>query len=148
LDYSNTEIRSVTDFTLRTWSYTVVSDPGTTQPFYLTQVVDPLAGVDTYAYVAINSGSKNLSTAKDPAGSVYTYGYYPNGNVFEVIDPVGSETHVSFNLFRNRTSFVDERDNLTQYDFDNNGMVLKVLYADGASEAYTWQNSLMKSFTD
>jgi YD repeat-containing protein len=130
-----------------------IPDPATTTPrAYLTQVTSrsDAQTTPTVQYSYYSGGLLNglLNTITEPDNGTHSYTYFPNGKAFEVTDPLGNETHVSFNLYRSRTSFVDERGNLSSYDYDNNGLLLKLTYPDGATESYTWQNSLMQSSTD
>ncbi|HEX6984652.1 MAG TPA: DUF6531 domain-containing protein, partial [Planctomycetaceae bacterium] len=150
--YAQANRQTVTDAFGRTWLYDfrTLSDGRR----HLVRVESPsdhrtAAAVTLYAYE--NGGGKLqglMTRIVEPDGGAHTYTYYANGRAFEVTDAEGHATSMSFNLYRNLTYFADERGFVTRHVYDEQGLLLRKVYADRTREDYLWQNSLMASMTD
>jgi RHS repeat-associated protein len=154
--YSGDHISGVQDFTGRTWSYSYVqmTNPQTLAvEEYLVLATSPsdaqtAAAIVRYDYYAGGRLHGLMRQITEPDGAAHQYSYYPNRRAFEVTDALGHTTSLSYNLFRNRTSFTDERGNLTSYDYDDNGRLVAQVNPDRTRDTYTWQDDQMLSWTD
>ena len=150
--YTGSYITSIADFTGRTWTYGYTNNR-------LTSVMAPSDGqtqpVVGYAYYTDNARLGLLYRVTDPASGVTQYDYYANRRGFEVwygfttANTEAKPQSLSYNVFRDRTSFTDERGATTYYDYDkdNNGVLLQELHPDRTTEVYTWSpaNSSLKT---
>ena len=144
--YSGGLVASMSDFTGRTWTYgyssgrlssaTTPSDGQT--PAYTTQ----------YAYYTDPALAGLLSQVTQADGGVIHYEYYANRRGFRVTDPEGNSNHVSWNIYRSRAIFTDERGYQTLYEYNDQGNLVREVYPDGSVESWTWANSLKTSHTD
>ena len=89
-----------------------------------------------------------LQQVTAPDGSVSSFAYYGNRRVYQVIDPAGDKQIFSDNLYRNQTSYTDQRGNTTVYTYNSVGNVTTIAYDDGTRESSVWSNNLKQSATD
>ena len=76
------------------------------------------------------------------------FAYYANRRGFQVTDAEGNTHSLSFNIYRNRTAFTDERGQTTYYTYDGDGNVTQQLNPDRTAVSSTWQDDLKTSDTD
>jgi RHS repeat-associated protein len=144
--YSGGLIASMSDFTGRAWTYgyssgrlSSVTTPSDGQtPLYTAQ----------YAYYTDPALAGLLSQITQADGGVIHYEYYANRRGFRVTDPEGNSHHVSWNIYRSRAIFTDERGYQALYEYNDQGNLVRQVHPDGAVESWTWANSLMTSHTD
>ncbi|MBI1187738.1 MAG: hypothetical protein GC206_10505 [Alphaproteobacteria bacterium] len=140
-------IVQILDFTGRAWTY------GYDHAGRLSSVDSPSDGRTAayrveYAYYDDAARADLLRTIVQPDGGVSSYTYYPNRRGFQVVDPTGARHSVSYDLFRNRTRFVDERGEVTLHDYDAQGQAIRTVQADGTSLRTTWNGGLIGSRVD
>ncbi len=146
---ANGNLHKITDFTGREWDYTVTSDASGE---FLTQVASPTPAVGgqpvfQYSYYTDASvlNTRLLGKLKDvvrPDGGVIHHTYYPNGRAFQAVDSEGYVQTFSFDLYRKRTWFTDERGNDTVYTYNSEGQLIELTYPDRATETYAWQDGV------
>jgi RHS repeat-associated protein len=89
-----------------------------------------------------------MSQITEPDGGSHQYTYYANRRAFEVTDAMGHSTAMSYDLYRRRTTFTNERRADTTYEYNDDGMLVKQTNPDRTSDSYVWQDGLMQSWTD
>jgi YD repeat-containing protein len=112
---------------------------------------DPTTGVSTVFDYAYNTASlprtvgllQSIAPIQrkngiDTALGAVTHTYYPNGRSFQTVDPEGNVQTYQYNTYRNRTTFTDENNHDTLYDFDLLGRQVRVTYPDRSSELDSW----------
>ena len=104
----------------------------------LTSITDPVGRSITLAYDA----SGFVSTATNPLGKVWSYGYgtfgFGSGFLATVTDPLGNTTRYDYTNAR-LTSVTDPRGAVIKsITYDNNGRVIRQLFADGGVETYDY----------
>lgn len=145
--HTNGLITAVTDFTGRTWTYAYdtnnrlsqVSSPGDLQTS---------AQTVTYDYYTDPVRDGLLHHITQPDGGVITYTYYANGRAFEVTGPEGFTHSLSYNLFRQQTTFTDERGNPTIHEYNLDGNEVLRINPDQSRETFLWDNGLLLQQTD
>lgn len=150
-DWMNDRITNVTAYAegeQRGWEYAYTSGR-------LSQVTRPLdantpQSVTRYSYYADDAlaGGGMLRDIIAADDGTTTIDYYLNGRAFQVTDAEGRSEHLYYDLYRDRTEFVDARGNSTLYDYDENGYVTQMVHPDGARESYEYENQLMTKWTD
>jgi len=140
-------IIAVKDFTGRVWSYGYNSDHRLVS---VTAPVDPTISVVqmSYDYFTDSALAGLLKSVTDPNGAKTLYDYYVNRRGRKVTDADGASHSISFNLYRDRTLFLDERQALTEYDHGSDGNVVRQTNADQTTVAFTWLGGLRMSSTD
>ena len=105
--------------------------------------LDPTTGVVrvSYQYYTDTALAGLLQSVTDANGGVTQYKYYVNRRGRKVTDADGNTQSISFNLYRDRTTLLDERQALTSYDHDSSGNIIKQVNADQTTAAYTWQRT-------
>jgi RHS repeat-associated protein len=144
--YAANLISTVNDSTGRIWTYSYsstrlasVTTPSDAQtPAYTTQ----------YSYYTDTALGGLLQQVTQADGGMTKYAYYPDRRGMSVTDPEGNVHSVLYNLYRDRSGFVDERSNLTLYSYNASGNLVQKIYPDRAIESWVWTNSLMLSHTD
>ncbi len=146
--YSGDHVTAVADFTGRTWSYAYTGD-------HLTQVTSPSdaetpAAIVQYAYYPDTDAARGglLQQIGEPDGGRRTYEYYANRRARQVTDPQGFAETLLYDLFRQRTAYLDQGGHATFYDYDDRGQVTHMIHPDGARESFVWHDGLMTSWTD
>jgi len=145
---STPHVVAVSDSTGRTWSYSYNSDH---RLVTVTAPLDPATGLVqvSYEYYPEDDVRQGLlKNVTDPNGGKTQYEYYANRRGMKVTDAEGNSHSISFNLYRDRTIFLDERQALTEYDHDSDGNVTQQINADQTTTVYTWLNGLKTSATD
>jgi RHS repeat-associated protein len=155
---STNHLTSVTDFTGRTWTYSYTTDSTGESPIaLLSQVTSPSdsvtsAAVTSFTYNANNSsappGEGMMSSWTDADGNTTKYYYNLPGIVNTVIDPTGAFTTYTYNSILDQTTVADGRDISTTYKYDALGQRIQIMYADGTTDKFTWNNGLLSSHTD
>jgi len=147
LAYTGDRIASLSDFTGRTWTYGRTGDGRLASVTTPSDAVTPAytTGYDYYGEGALE-GLLHRVTRAD--GGVVTYEYYTNRRGFRVTDPEGNSHHVSYNAYRGRTAFTDERGFTTLHRYDEKGYLVEQIHPDGAIESWTWTDGLKTSHTD
>ena len=146
--WTDGHITSIEDFTGRNWSYNYAGN-------YLIQVTSPsdpdtpvaIVQYDYYPDTDVALGGL-LHHITEPDSGIITYNYYANRCGLSVTDAEGYTHYLSYNFYRNRTTFINELGNPTLYDYDTDGQVTKETDPDLATDAYVWQNGLMTSWQD
>ena len=100
----------------------------------LRRSIDPLGRVTRFDY----DGSLRLTETVWPDGTTTRYSWWA-GLLESVTDPAGRKTmEAVYNPFPWRmTSLADAKGNETLYDYDTNGNLVGVTFADGATETFT-----------
>lgn len=141
------DITSVSDSTGRTWNYTyeTLADGKS----YLKTATNPLQQTTQYSYYEGGALDGLIQQITDPDNGSYTYTYYPDRRGFEVIDPDGGMTHVSYDLYRSTTSYTDQNGNtsLTIYN-SSTGLVSEQISPDQSRDIYTWNPSNLPGDSD
>lgn len=119
----------------RTWSYTYNAVGQT-----LT-ATDPLGNVTSYAYD--NQG--NLTTITDALGKVTTLSMYDaNGRAGRIVDANGMTTDLTYNLrgwLTSKTVTAAGIHEVTNYDYDSIGQMIKMTLPDGSSINYNYDDA-------
>jgi YD repeat-containing protein len=89
-----------------------------------------------------------LNTVVDPNGGITEYAYYANRRGMSVKNAAGDTHSLSYNLYRNRTSFIDERQFASIYTYDDNGNVREQQNPDLTATEYTWTGGLKTAEKD
>jgi YD repeat-containing protein len=154
-----TRIMSVA-FADRKWMFTYHTDGGLAQVTSPSNATTPAASVKyrywTEAAYANTQVFGKLKDIEGPDGGVTRHTYYPNGRGFEVLsgfaaaDPESAAHRQTFHydLYRQRTTFFNERGEPTLYGYNDDGNLIELVHADGSSESFKWQNGLQKEHTD
>jgi len=145
---STPHVVAVSDSTGRTWSYSYNSDH---RLVTVTAPLDQATGLVqvSYEYYPEDDVRQGLlKNVTDPNGGKTQYEYYANRRGMKVTDAEGNSHSISFNLYRDRTIFLDERQALTEYDHDSDGNVTQQINADQTTTVYTWLSGLKTSATD
>ena len=140
-------VTSISDFTGRTWLYAYDSS------HRLISVTAPISSTDPvvttqYSYYTDTALGDLLQSVTDADGNVTQYAYYANRRGFQVTDADGDFDNLSFNIFRSRSDYTDDRGLTTYFTCDASGDVVQQLNPDGTTTASTWQNNLKMSDTD
>jgi YD repeat-containing protein len=115
--YTGDHITSISDFTGRSWAYQYDANGRLWKMTAPSDASTPVAIVEYEYYTdAIRDGL--LKRVVDPNGEETTFTYYANRRGFEVTGPSGHTQMVTYNLFRTRTAFTDERGFTTYYTVD------------------------------
>ena len=156
--YSGDHVIQITDSTSptpRVWQYGY--DNGRLTSVTTPSDVQTPEATTGYEYYTDNARLGLLKIVTDPIGVMTQYDYYANRRGFEawqgftVVKTEVVPQSLSYNVFRDRTSFYDERRVLTYYTYDkeNKGNLLEELFADHTTHTYTWSDkSLMNSSAD
>jgi RHS repeat-associated protein len=144
--YTGNHITGVSDGTGRSWLY-VYSGGELVEVDAPSDAQTPQATVH-YAYYTDVALDGLLSQATDPDGGTTHFTYYANRRAYQVTGPTGFTDTYSFNLYRNRTAFIDARDNATLYDYNSAGNLIGLRQPDLAGQTNVWQNGLKQSATD
>ena len=145
-------VTSISDFTGRTWFYSY--DRSSHDSSYrLISVMAPVSSttplaMTRYAYYSDSALNNLLQSVTDPVGNRTLHAYYANRRGFLVTDAEDNSHSLSFNIYRNRSEFTDERGLTTYYTCDDTGNVTQELRPDRTTLAHTWQNALRMSDTD
>jgi len=154
--YTGSHITSIGDSTGRTWTYeyngngrlwrvTAPSDSQTPQAVVQYSYYDDDANPNTPDGPALAGLLKQVT---DPRNNATTYSYYANRRGRQVTDAEGNRHSLSYNLFRNRVAFVDERNVTTQYTHNDQGNLVEELYADRARVAHQWDKERRMATVD
>jgi YD repeat-containing protein len=82
-----------------------------------------------------------MSQITEPDRGTHVYTYYANRRAFEVTDPEGHSTHMSYDLYRGVTSFVNERGDETLFEYDEDGLLIRQTAPDRSRDRYTFFRS-------
>jgi len=115
--YTGDLITSISDFTGRTWTYQYDANGRLWKMTAPSDVSTPVAIVE-YEYYTDMIRDGLLKQVTDPNGEETTFTYFANRRGFEVTTASGHTQTVTYNLFRNQTSFTDERGFTTYYTVD------------------------------
>jgi RHS repeat-associated protein len=157
---STPHIQTITDFTTRSWTFSYSSaDP--LKNGRLQSVTGPAPGNDAlapvvrYDYHTSPDGPSSkahqglLWSVTDPSGGKTSWEYYANRRGFRVTDTEALQHSFTYNLFRDQSSFIDERGNVQKFSFDNRGNLLELQQPDRTTERSTWSPEGLKlSATD
>ncbi|HEX3658989.1 MAG TPA: DUF6531 domain-containing protein, partial [Pirellulales bacterium] len=141
------DIASIADPSGRisSFSYTTLSDGHN----YLTAVTNPLGQVTQYSYYQGGALDGLMHQITESNGGTYTYTYYPDRRGFEVIDPDGGMTHITYDLYSSTTSYTDQNGNATLTIYNaTTGLVSEQITPDQSQDSYTWNPSYLSGVSD
>ena len=131
----------------RVWAYDYTGDT--------LQVTSPSdeeapAAVTSYNYYAVDDPVLGglVHEIVAPDGGTTTIDHYSNRQVFRVTDAEERSEHFYYDLYRDRTEYVDACGHSTLYDYDLQGYTTQIVYPNRARESYTWEEGVMTSWTD
>ncbi|MEF8730116.1 MAG: Calx-beta domain-containing protein [Accumulibacter sp.] len=102
------------------------------------QIVDGVGAATRFQYDADGSPTRLVSADN----TVSSYAYDALGNLTNVVDPNGRTFSFSINpTFNSVASLTDQRGNVTRYEYDGNGNLGRVEYADGTTDRYVYDAS-------
>jgi RHS repeat-associated protein len=73
-----------------------------------------------------------------PRGNGMTFEYYADGRVFKHYNTLGETTTFTYNSFRRESVEIGPRGHTRRYFFDRNGNLARLVEANGAERAYTY----------
>ena len=152
---NGTGITSVADGTGRRWdfNYITVTGSGSSAVGRLFEVLGPAtdSGPERthrrYEYYGGGLLHGLLRAVEEAEGGAFrrtTFTYYANRRGFEVTDPEGNVTRMSYDLYRNVTTFIDENGKPTTYRYSDEGLLLRKTYADRTRDVYEWNAPLFQ----
>jgi len=134
----NKHLKSIKDWTGRTWGFTYTSSN-------LTTATNPLTQNTSYAYTGhlLKEIKKPLQRAGQDVKT--TFNYYQNGRVFNYYDALGNTETLDYDLYRKRTRVTDPRGGIREYDYDEDGAMVKMVEPDGAMLLFDNQNNGLRN---
>jgi len=81
--------------------------------------------------------AENLRTNKVNGLVTHEYNYYPNGDLYEVVEDGGGESKYKYNMDSKLIEFTNANGKTILYNYDNNELK-SVDYPDGTSEIFTY----------
>jgi len=123
-------LKSITDWSGRTWTYSYTNGK-------LTGVTNPLSYTNNYTYVKDSYGVATdlLKDIIQPEGrggkfKTMTFSYYENDQAYSYIDQLGNIELLTYDLFRKRTRITNPRGYITEHYYDKNGAMIKLVEPD------------------
>jgi RHS repeat-associated protein len=144
--YTGNHITAISDGTGRTWTYTY-SGNELVRVDYPSDAQTPQETF-RYDYYTDTALGGLLRQVTEPNGGTSQFAYYANRRAYQVSDPDGFTYTYDFNLYRDRTGYIDERGNTTLYSYNSAGDLVALQHPDRARESSVWQNNLEMSHTD
>ena len=81
----------------------------------------------------------NLAELVQPDGVSYLFGHDARGNLTGRLDPLGYQIDLAYDPMLSRlTSVSDQRGNVTEYSYDQQGNLLAITYADDTAENFEY----------
>lgn len=145
--HTNGLISEVSDFTGRTWTYQYTNNGRLSQ---VTSPDDAETSAQTvqYHYYTDQARDGLLHQIIQPDDGVITYTYYTDGRAFQVTGPEGFTHSFTYDLFRQQTTFSDERGNHTTHEYNLDGNEILRINADRTRETFFWEDGLLLEQTD
>ena len=126
----------------RNGNTTTVVHGNSSQPFQITQIVDPVGRALTLTYDSTN----RVTQITDPISRTVQYTYNSQGTLATVTNAAGGVTTYAYDTSNNLIKTTDARGVVVmQNTYDSNGRVIQQVQADGGvlNFAYTLLNSLV-----
>jgi RHS repeat-associated protein/uncharacterized repeat protein (TIGR01451 family) len=82
--------------------------------------------------------SGNLIAYTNAARNSYQCTNNLNGNLMQVVNPLGQTVQMPFGAFSNLTAITDAGGDTTQYGYGTTGNLLNITYPDGSKESFTY----------
>ena len=101
-----------------------------------------------YIYYTDTARENLLKKVIDPNEGETTYEYYANRRGFQVIDTEGQAESLSYDLYRNQTSYTNANGDTTHYTYDSEGRVVQELFSNRTTIDTVWENGLQTEITD
>lgn len=123
--HADNRLNTISDWSGRTWTYGYTDGK-------LTSVTDPLTNNRTYTYQDGTHLLKELILPEDRSGQqvTTTFSYYENNRAFDYKNTLGHTETLDYDLFRKRTRVTDPRGFVREYNYDENGALVKLTEPD------------------